>query len=179
MDPRVDDARKLALDLLWTWQPSIQRFFRLLDAERWDQSHQNPVLVLNELGDEGLTEALSRAEVAAAFEEALAAHARYYERNPPFIDAHAPLVIGYFSLEFGLAECLPIYSGGLGVLAGDHLKATSDLGLPLVAVGLYYKHGFGRQDIDASGRQVEVYFENRGSELPVRRVEDVEVEAPI
>ncbi len=89
------------------------------------------------------------------------------------------MVVGYFSLEFGLAECLPIYSGGLGVLAGDHLKATSDLGLPLVAVGLFYKQGFGRQEIDAGGRQVEAYFENKGEELPVRRVEGVEVDAPI
>jgi starch phosphorylase len=95
------------------------------------------------------------------------------------MNAQAPLVIGYFSLEFGLAECLPIYSGGLGVLAGDHLKATSDLGLPLVAVGLLYKQGFGRQEIDAGGRQVEVYSEHRGIDLPVRRVEGVEVEAPI
>ena len=95
------------------------------------------------------------------------------------MNAKAPLVIGYFSLEFGLAECLPIYSGGLGVLAGDHLKATSDLGLPLVAVGLLYKQGFGRQEIDAGGRQVEVYSEHRGIDLPVRKVEGVEVEAPI
>jgi len=179
IDPRVDEVRKLALDLLWTWQPRIQRFFRLLDAERWDQTHQNPMLIIETLGDEGLSEALQRSDVAAAFEAARAVHRAYYERNPPFIDAHAPLVIGYFSLEFGLAECLPIYSGGLGVLAGDHLKATSDLGLPLVAVGLYYKHGFGRQDIDSAGRQVEVYAENRGSELPVRRVDSLEVEAPI
>src|SRR4029077_418944 len=64
-------------------------------------------------------------------------------------------------------------------LAGDHLKATSDLGLPLVAVSLFYKQGFGRQDIDAGGRQVEVYSENRGDQLPVRKVDGVEVEAPI
>src|SRR6266542_3992436 len=114
-----------------------------------------------------------------ALGEAQAAYREYYDRHPPFMDARAPLVIAYFSLEFGLAECLPIYSGGLGVLAGDHLKATSDLGLPLVAVGLFYKQGFGRQEIDENGRQVEVYFENRGDELPVRRVEGVEVDAPI
>jgi len=179
LDPRIGEVRKLALDLMWTWQPRIQAFFRLLDPERWLKTHQNPILVLKELGDEGLSEALRRDEVARAYDDARAAHRTYYDRNPPFIDAHAPLVIGYFSLEFGLAECLPIYSGGLGVLAGDHLKATSDLGLPLVAVGLYYKHGFGRQDIDAAGRQVEVYAENRGDELPVHRLEGVEVEAPI
>src|SRR5438046_2995385 len=89
------------------------------------------------------------------------------------------MVIGYFSLEFGIAECLPIYSGGLGVLAGDHLKATSDVGLPLVAVSLFYKQGFGRQDTAAEARQVEVYSENKGADLPVKKVEGIEVEAPI
>jgi len=175
----VEELNKLALDLLWTWQPRIQALFRTLDPEKWEQTRQNPVLLLEQLGEEGVAEALKRDDVKRALDGARAAYREYYDRNPPFLDAHAPLVIGYFSLEFGIAECLPIYSGGLGVLAGDHLKATSDLGLPLVAVSLFYKHGFGRQEIDASGRQVEVYAENRGDELPVRKLEGVEVEAPI
>ena len=175
----MEELNKLALDLLWTWQPRIQALFRTLDPEKWEQTRQNPVLLLEQLGEEGVAEALKRDDVKRALDGARAAYREYYDRNPPFLDAHAPLVIGYFSLEFGIAECLPIYSGGLGVLAGDHLKATSDLGLPLVAVSLFYKHGFGRQEIDASGRQVEVYAENRGDELPVRKLEGVEVEAPI
>src|SRR5438309_1910949 len=177
--PAVEELNKLAFDLLWTWQPSIQALFRILDPEKWEQTHQNPVLLLKQLGEEGLAEACKREEVKRALDEARAAQRQYYDRNPPFLDAHAPLVIAYFSLEFGLAECLPIYSGGLGVLAGDHLKATSDLGLPLVAVSLFYKQGFGRQEIDAGGRQVEVYSENRGDELPVKKVDGVEVEAPM
>ena len=175
----MEELDRLAYDLLWTWQPKIQELFRALDPEKWEQSRQDPVLVLKQLGDDGIAKALKREETKRALDEALAAHGAYYDRHPPFLDAHAPLVIAYFSLEFGIAECLPIYSGGLGVLAGDHLKATSDLGLPLVAVGLFYKHGFGRQDIDAAGRQVEVYAENRGDELPVRRLDGIEVEAPI
>ena len=174
-----DDINKLAYDLLWTWQPAIQNLFRTIDPEKWEQTHQNPVLMLGQLGDEGVKEALQRDDVNQALDEAKTAFRRYYDRNPPFLDAHAPMVIGYFSLEFGLAECLPIYSGGLGVLAGDHLKATSDIGLPLVAVSLFYKQGFGRQDIDAEARQVEVYSENKGTDLPVKKVEGVEVEAPI
>ena len=174
-----EDVNKLAYDLLWTWQPSIQNLFSTIDAEKWEQTHQNPVLMLAQLGDEGLQAALARDEVKKALDDAKATLRHYYDRNPPFLDAHAPMVIGYFSLEFGIAECLPIYSGGLGVLAGDHLKATSDLGLPLVAVSLFYKQGFGRQEIDAEARQVEVYSENRGAELPVKKVEGVEVEAPI
>ncbi|HZQ48980.1 MAG TPA: alpha-glucan family phosphorylase [Candidatus Dormibacteraeota bacterium] len=173
------DLDTLAHDLLWTWQPKIKDVFRKLDPERWEATRQNPVLLLNELGEQSLTDALARKDVAAALEQAKSVSRSYYERHPAFYDAHAPLVVGYFSLEFGIAECLPIYSGGLGVLAGDHLKAMSDLGLPLVAVGLFYKHGFGRQDIDEGGRQVEVYAENRGADLPVKKVEGVEVEAPI
>ncbi len=174
-----EELNQFANDLLWTWQPSIEGLFRALDPQLWESTRQNPVLLLTRLGEEGITRACEREEVRAALEGARAAYREYYDRNPRFMDAHAPLVIAYFSLEFGLAECLSIYSGGLGVLAGDHLKATSDLGLPLVAVGLLYRQGFGRQEIDADGRQVEVYSENRGQELPIRRVDGVEVEAPI
>ncbi len=175
----LDELNQFAYDLLWTWQPRIEALFRALDPELWTSTRENPVLLLQQLGEEGIQKACEREEVRQAFDGARAAYREYYDRNPRFMDAQAPLAIAYFSLEFGLTECLPIYSGGLGVLAGDHLKATSDLGLPLVAVGLLYKQGFGRQEIDASGRQVEVYFENRGSDLPVRKLEGVEVEAPI
>jgi glycogen phosphorylase len=175
----LEELNEFAHDLLWTWQPRIENLFRTIDPELWESTRQNPVLLLARLGEEGVAAATERQDVRAALEEARAARSGYYDRKPRFMDAQAPLVVAYFSLEFGLAECLPIYSGGLGVLAGDHLKATSDLGLPLIAVGLLYRQGFGRQEIDGGGRQVEVYSENRGSELPVRRVEGVEVEAPI
>ncbi len=175
----LEELNHFAHDLLWTWEPRIEGLFRALSPELWASTRQNPVLLLAQLGEQGVAKALERAEFRSALDAARAAYREYYDRRPPFMDAQAPLVVGYFSLEFGLAECLPIYSGGLGVLAGDHLKATSDLGLPLVAVGLFYKQGFGRQEIDAEGRQVEVYFENRGEDLPVRRVEGVEVDAPI
>ncbi len=175
----LEELNQFAHDLLWTWEPRIEALFRSLDPELWESTRQNPVVLLNLLGDKGVALALERSDARAALESARAAYREYYDRRPAFMDAQAPLVIGYFSLEFGLAECLPIYSGGLGVLAGDHLKATSDLGLPLVAVGLLYRQGFGRQDIDAAGRQVEVYSENKGADLPVRKVAGVEVEAPI
>src|SRR2546422_445191 len=175
----LEELNQFAYDLLWTWQPRIEALFRALDPDLWKSTRENPVLLLSQLGEQGVQRACEREEVLQAFEGARAAYREYYDRNPRFMDAQAPLAIAYFSLEFGLSECLPIYSGGLGVLAGDHLKATSDLGLPLVAVGLLYKQGFGRQDIDAAGRQFEVYAENRGSDLPVNKVEGVEVEAPI
>ncbi len=175
----LEELNQFAYDLLWTWQPRIEALFRALDPDLWKSTRENPVLLLAQLGEEGVKKAAEKGEVRDAFDAARATYREYYERHPRFMDAQAPLAVAYFSLEFGITECLPIYSGGLGVLAGDHLKATSDLGLPLVAVGLLYKQGFGRQDIDASGRQVEVYSENRGSDLPVRKLEGVEVEAPI
>src|SRR5256886_3877345 len=175
----VEELKQFAYDLLWTWQPRIEALFRTLDPALWKSTRENPVLLLSQLGEEGVQRACEREEVRQAFEGARAAYREYYDRHPRFMDAQAPMAIAYFSLEFGLSECLPIYSGGLGGLAGDHLKATSDLGLPLVAVGLLYRQGFGRQDIDAGGRQFEVYSENRSEELPVRKVEGVEVEAPI
>jgi glycogen phosphorylase len=175
----LQELNQFAHDLLWTWQPRIEALFRSLDPELWKATRQNPVLLLGQLGEEGVAQAFERPEVQQAMELARADFRAYYDRRPRFMDAKAPLVVGYFSLEFGLSECLPIYSGGLGVLAGDHLKANSDLGLPLVAVGLLYKQGFGRQRIDAAGRQFEVYLDNLGTELPVSRIPGVEVEAPI
>jgi starch phosphorylase len=174
-----EELNLFAYDLLWTWQPRIEALFRALDPELWKSSRENPVLLLHQMGDDGVRRALERDEVRQALDGARSAYRDYYDRHPRFMDAQAPLAIAYFSLEFGLSECLPIYSGGLGVLAGDHLKATSDLGLPLVAVGLLYRQGFGRQDIDQAGRQFEVYSENRGADLPVNKVEGVEVEAPV
>jgi len=175
----VQELKEFALDLLWTWQPRIENLFLTLDPKLWESTRQNPIVLLSQLGEAGVAAACERPEVQAALAGARATRSDYYGVNPRFMDAKAPLVVAYFSLEFGLAECLPIYSGGLGVLAGDHLKATSDLGLPLVAVGLLYRQGFGRQEIDAGGRQVELYTESQGADLPVQRVEGVEVEAPI
>ena len=143
----LEELNHFAHDLLWTWEPRIEGLFQALNSELWESTRQNPVLLLAQLGEQGVAEAMEREEVRVALEQARAAYREYYDRRPPFMDARAPMVVAYFSLEFGLAECLPIYSGGLGVLAGDHLKATSDLGLPLVAVGLFYKQGFGRQEI--------------------------------
>ena len=167
-----EELRAWALDLTWTWEPRLQTAFRALDPALWEETGHNPVVLLARLGPEGVGAALKRDGVEATIETAREALHSYRDRRPPFYDAHAPLLIGYFSLEFGLAECLPIYAGGLGILAGDHLKAASDLNLPLVAVGLLYGQGYGRQRIDEAGAQVEKYVENVPDQLPVQRVTD-------
>jgi glycogen phosphorylase len=173
----------MALDLTWSWEPKIQTFFQTLDPQLWEESSHNPVVLLARLGPEGISRAMERPEVQAAWEEAQNRLREHRERRPPSLEAGAPLRVAYFSLEFGLTEALPIYSGGLGVLAGDHLKAANDLDLPLVGVGLLYRQGFGRQRIDDEGNQYEVYPENRFEELPLERVAGptgpLEVEIPL
>ena len=180
----LEELKSLALDLTWTWDPRIQAAFRALSPQLWEETNHNPIVMLARLGPEGVEDARDDRDFIVALEGARAAIREHRDRMPPFLDARAPLVIGYFSLEFGITECLPIYAGGLGILAGDHLKAASDLGIPLVGVGLLYRQGYGRQRIDADGRQYEVYSENKPDELPVQRVtardgSPLEVDAPI
>ncbi len=180
----LEELTALALNLRWSWDPRIRQVFEVLSPHLWAQTRHNPIVMLAELGGDGVAAAAARADFQAAFETARAAAREHLERHPQFFDARAPLVIGYFSLEFGLSDCLPIYSGGLGILAGDHLKAASDLNLPLVGVGLMYRWGFGRQRITAEAEQSEIYQENRPEDLPIRLVEaaggePLRVEAPI
>jgi starch phosphorylase len=179
----LDVLKELAFDLTWTWEPRIQALFETLDPRLWEESSHNPVVVLARLGEQGVAAALERPDVRTALEGAQQALKEYRERRPPALDAGAPLLTAYFSLEFGLTEALPIYSGGLGVLAGDHLKAASDLALPLVGVGLLYRQGFGRQRIDEHGNQYEDYPENLFDQLPLQRVMGpsglLEVECPL
>ncbi|MGH7904946.1 MAG: alpha-glucan family phosphorylase, partial [Candidatus Dormibacteraceae bacterium] len=178
-----EELERLAFDLTWSWEPRIQALFQALAPALWDESAHNPAAVLARLGPAAVEERLEEECVRDALADALAAHAERRDRPRPGLEAGAPLLVGYFSLEFGLAECLPIYSGGLGILAGDHLKAAGDLGLPLVGVGLFYRQGFARQRINEGGDQEEIYPEIRPQDLPITRVETdgapLEVEAPI
>ena len=179
----AEELRAQSLNLRWTWDPRIRAAFENLSPTLWVATGHNPVALLALMGDDAIEQAAGRPDFAGPLEVMRSAVREHHERNPPFYEAGAPLLIGYFSLEFGITESLPIYSGGLGILAGDHLKAASDLNLPLVAVGLLYRQGFGRQRINEAGEQTEFYQENIPSSLAIRRVEDrgepLEVEAPI
>src|SRR5215469_5429320 len=165
-----DELWDLALDLTWAWDSRLRAVFAALDPAEWERSGHNPVAVLLRLGPAGIREALAAPAALEALETARAALRRHRQQHPAALEAGAPLTVAYFSLEFGLAEALPIYSGGLGVLAGDHLKAASDTGLPLIGVGLLYRQGFGRQRLGHDGTQYEVYPENVVGELPLQRV---------
>ncbi|UZJ25629.1 alpha-glucan family phosphorylase [Rhodococcus antarcticus] len=148
----------LSTNLRWSWHPATQDLFAEIDPERWRSLRQDPVRLLGDVP-------AARLDVLAADEgftgrlDALAADLQDYLDAPRWYQDQEglPTGIGYFSMEFGVTEVLPNYSGGLGVLAGDHLKAASDLGVPLVAVGLLYRSGYFRQSLSADGWQREHY----------------------
>jgi starch phosphorylase len=181
--------KKLALNYRWTWEHETRELFRLIDQDAWDKSEHNPILFLNGLSSERLgrlqDDTVFLARMNRAYEDLeryLAADTWFKQTYP---DLPASTKIAYFCFEFGISEGLPIYSGGLGVLAGDHLKAASDLGLPLVGVGLLYNRGYFRQRLNHDGWQQEFYPEYDFYQMPLTlmRREDgkpilIEIELP-
>jgi len=172
---KLRGLRELAFNLLWSWDDELRVVFSRLDRELWDRTYQNPVLMLGLVSQERL-QALSEDDSFLAFYERVRGHFRSYLTEPTFWDRCYPErpLVAYFSAEFGLAECLPIYSGGLGVLAGHHLKSASDLGFPVVGVGLLYQQGYFRQYLTRDGWQQESYPMNDFYNLPVQPVADDE-----
>ena len=166
----LEPLRKLAYNLHWDWNVETKDLFRRLDRDLWDSSNQNPVLMLGTISQERLQEMaedkgfiaqMNRA--AQQLDDYLKNRAWYRkQRGTELQECYA-----YFSMEFGLVKALPIYSGGLGVLAGDHLKSASDLGLPLVGVGLLYQEGYFSQYLNADGWQQERYPLNDFYNMPL------------
>jgi starch phosphorylase len=150
--------REIAGNLWFSWLPGARDLFARLDAERFAAVDHNPTALLAELSDDELWARVDREQLDRVRWELVQERERrtWWQRR----EEDGRLLVAYFSCEFGLDESLPIYSGGLGVLSGDHLKSASDLGVPLVAVGLFYRNGYFRQQLDASGRQQERYPAN-------------------
>ncbi|MFO7527306.1 MAG: alpha-glucan family phosphorylase [Marinobacter sp.] len=164
----------LALDLRWSWHHGSDVLWRTLDQETWD-STRNAWLVLNSVSGERLDELSSDPEFLARYREQMDAHDRFVRaRNWYSEECRDELDrgIAFFCMEYGLSESLPLYSGGLGVLAGDYLKAASDLGVPVTAVGLLYQQGYFRQAISTDGEQLEFYPYNDPTMLPVSPLRD-------
>jgi starch phosphorylase len=167
----LEGLRQLAHNLRWAWDHDTIELFRRLDSDLWESTGHNPVQMLG-LMEQGQLQALARDESFLAhlartrreLESYLAAESTWYRRTHGQVEG---LQVAYFSAEFGLAECLSIFAGGLGVLAGDHLKSASDLGVPLVAVGLLYQQGYFRQYLNAAGWQQESYEDNDFQNLPL------------
>lgn len=166
----LERLRDLAYNLRWAWNHDTIELFRRLDRDLWEESGHNPVRMLGSLDQKRVEEAAADDSFLAYFEHVLADFDAYMEsRGSWFRKAHPEAedsVIAYFSAEFGLTECLSIFAGGLGILSGDHLKASSDLGLPLVGVGLFYQQGYFQQYLNASGWQQEAYADNDFHTLP-------------
>jgi starch phosphorylase len=165
-----DALREIAGNLWFSWLRGAREIFTALDPERFAALDHNPTALLAELSDDEVWQRAPREEVARVLDEIERERSRstWWER----LNEDSRFFVAYFSCEFGLDESLPIYSGGLGVLSGDHLKSSSDLGVPLVAVGLFYRNGYFRQQLDESGWQHERYPANDPSRLPLHR-EDV------
>ena len=166
---------RLALNLRWVWNHATDRLWEALAPEVWLQT-RNPVLVIRNTPRSRLEELAHDAEFLGRM-RALERNLTEYLARPSWFQQHAlerPLSVAYFSMEYGITDALPLYSGGLGVLAGDHLKTASDLGIPLTAVGLFYREGYFRQMLDTAGSQLEIYAMNARESLPVRLVTDAE-----
>jgi starch phosphorylase len=162
LPPALEGLRELAYNLRWSWDPRASALFEQLDPARWAQFQRNPVRLLAEIDPVRLLAAAHSEpycnELAAVLQDLrnyLGTPLTWYRQHNA---GTRGLRVAYFSAEFAITECLKIFSGGLGVLAGDHLKSASDLGIPLVAVGLFYKEGYFTQRIDALGRQIDMYL---------------------
>ena len=162
---------RLADNLWWTWHPEIRSIFRDLNPTLFEELNHNPVALLNEISSEVLEARTADTTFHARVDGALRRLNDYLNEDSTWASTHAgPLrarPIAYFSAEFGIHESLPIYSGGLGVLAGDHLKSASDLGLPLIAIGLFYDQGYFRQRLSEEGAQIDDYVHNDPASLPM------------
>ncbi len=173
--PRISRLYELAYNLWWSWHAAAQALCAELDPELWELVNHNPVRQLAEVKPERLETAAANQTYLDRYDAILADFDRYMAPETPtwFRSDHAgmrtlgdELQIAYFSAEFGLHESLPIYSGGLGVLAGDHIKEASDLGLPFVGVGFLYPQGYFTQRISRDGTQEAVYEKVRFSDVP-------------
>src|SRR5437867_313379 len=167
---KLQPLLELAHNLWWVWHPDAVELFRRLDRKLWEEVYHNPVKMLGSISQQALSVAAHDDRYLAHLRRVHEAFRSHLDSKGWFKETHAAeenLLVGYFSAEFGLHESLPIYSGGLGVLAGDHLKSASEIGLPLVGVGLLYRNGYFQQYLSADGWQQETYPELDFYNLPI------------
>jgi len=169
--PAQEKLWALARNLWWSWDQDSTGLFRDLDPVRWRELNHNPISLLNEIPLSKLERRAGELVLHGRINYAYRRQQEYLQADRTWGATHAgvlrPRPVAYFSAEFGLHESLPIYSGGLGVLAGDHVKSASDLDIPLVAVGLFYGQGYFRQRLDRTGWQHEEYLPTDVSQLPM------------
>ena len=170
LPPELAPLRELAYNLHWTWDHLLIDAFRRLDRDLWEQSGHNPAAMLGAVPQQRLAELAADPAYLAYLERCYTHHDEYLKSPSWFQRAHGDskdVRIAYFSAEFGLTECVRVYSGGLGVLSGDHMKSSSELGIPLVGIGLLYQQGYFRQYLNADGWQQEQYPKNDFASMPI------------
>ncbi len=169
---------EIAKNLWWCWQPEMEDIFRRIDTIRFTELSHNPVQLLREYTPEKLDKRAREEVLHSKINWAYRRFREYMTSRRSWGDTHAGLLnfrpVAYFSAEFGLHESIRVYSGGLGVLAGDHLKSASDLGVPLVGIGLFYHEGYFSQFIDEEGWQQESYSEVDPSTMPIECMKDAD-----
>lgn len=175
---RIDKISEIANNLWWSWNTDYLKLFKEIDGDLWENVDKNPVKFLRLVSQDKLEEIAKNQEFLKQYDEIAENYANYMNSKNTWFSKNCPDnktdLIAYFSAEYGLDRILSIYSGGLGVLSADHLKAASDLGIPLVAVGLLYKRGFFHQKINGSGMQEEEYPVADVENLPIIPVKDVD-----
>jgi len=168
---RINRLRDIAYNYWWAWNPNATDLFNRIDPQLWESIYHNPVQFLRNVRQRNLIAAANNPTWLADYDAVVIAFDAYMNRKDTWFKRTYPTeksTIAYFSAEFGLHESLPIYSGGLGILAGDHIKEASDLDLPLVAVGFIYPQGYFRQRLDHSGWQEAVYSKMSFADIPAR-----------
>ena len=160
---------ELAYNIVWAWEPIVRALFRRLDPSLWRSCGYNPVLMLGQVSQSTLQRAAADPRYLSLYRMACEAFDSRVRKAPAAADGK---LIAYFSAEYGLTECLPVYSGGLGILSGDHLKSASDQDFPLIGLGLLYQQGYFRQMLNPDGWQQERYPMNDFYTLPLVPVKD-------
>ena len=173
---RIRGLSAIANNLWWSWNTEFLQLFKLIDVDLWDSVGKNPVKFLNLISQSKLDSIVENKEFLRQYDEIYNNFKSYMDSKNTWFAKKYPNnqkdIIAYFSAEYGLDEILPIYSGGLGILSGDHLKSASDLGIPIVAVGLLYKNGYFHQEIDGNGIQRDHYKKIDIDSLPILPVKD-------
>lgn len=168
---------ELARNLRWTWRASTERLFESIDPELWAESGQNPIVLLKSVPATRIAELADSEEFLHRLQQEVDELDSYLQQDRWFAkrtrgSEDSATSIAYFSMEFGIAQSLPVYSGGLGVLSGDHMKSASDLGAPIIGIGLLYTYGYFTQTLSREGWQQESYAVHPPRDLPVEPVLD-------
>ena len=175
---KINRLEEITYNIWWTWNTNFLKLFKMIDEVVWDQAKKNPVKFLKLISQEKLEEATKNEEFMKQYEEIVFLFDEYMnEKETTFSNKykkHTKDTFAYFSAEYGLDETIPIYSGGLGVLSGDHMKTASDIGIPYVGIGLLYKEGYFEQKIDGNGSQITKYTKTDLETLPIVPVKDKE-----